>query len=156
MTPSITVLAATSPLHPCSSNYIYLVSIWLGEVQLTPRFTSFHIKASPSQLQKHLWNVCCCFFFTSSGILGFCERLYESPCALCETVCVLVTANSVPLGLHTFSCGISKWQRNNYMVNMAWSENILSVVGELWPLTLAITHVYIYSNAQSCGRYTSL
>lgn len=61
-------------LHLCPSDCVYLASVLLGEVQLTPRFTSFHIKASPSRLQKHLWNVCCFFFVLffkrcDSGIL---------------------------------------------------------------------------------------
>lgn len=82
-------------------NSAYLVCFLLEEVALTSRFTGFHIKASPGQLQKHLWNVCWFFFFLSRAeILGFCETFYERPLPKSPRVCV-------------FHCGKSDLQEDD-------------------------------------------
>lgn len=60
---SITWSAASCPSVPPPPDSVYLVWFVPEVVVLTPRFTSFHIKASPRQLQKHLWNVCPFFAF---------------------------------------------------------------------------------------------
>lgn len=61
---SITWSAASCPSVPPPNN-VYLVWFVPEDVALTPRFTGFHIKASPGQLQKHLWNVCRFFLLLS-------------------------------------------------------------------------------------------
>lgn len=52
---------------------------------MTLAFTGFHIKASPSQLAKHLWNVCCFFVLVfesmsiESGSFGSCLEAPPPP-----------------------------------------------------------------------------
>lgn len=71
---SITCLAASCPSVPPPNN-VYLVWSVPENVALTPRFTGFHIKALPGQLQKHLWNVCC--FFSPFFFLNNEQRFWD-------------------------------------------------------------------------------
>ena len=114
-------------LRLCPSDCVYLASVLLGEVQLTPRFTSFHIKASPSRLQKHLWNVCCFFFFGSFFFFfslwfwDFASQCMKAPLTLLwDCLCVCLWASVC-------------FQYGQY--GMEWRK--WAVVGELWPLTWA-------------------
>lgn len=130
------------PLKLC----LFSVSIQLGEVQLTPGFTSFHIKASPRQLQKHLWNVCCFFGFffktgnVESGVLR--ATVWKPSMSVCVRVCAQSTLGPLCTFMWDFKI-VEKLLHGQYGVEWRKSSLHLWIVGELWPLTLANTHTYI-------------